>query len=90
MPPFYITYITHLFLTLSNISIQRNTTFMIDQKTKESENIQRYYFEYYPANIYLLKVHNRNTRKRCEIYSNLAILLLTFNIFHTFFYCSYC
>ena len=26
-----------------------------------------------PANIYLLKVSNMNTRKRCEIYSNLTI-----------------
>ena len=27
----------------------------------------------YPANIYLLKVSNRNTRKRCEIFSKLTI-----------------
>ena len=27
----------------------------------------------FPANIYLYKVNNRNTRKRCEIYSNLTI-----------------
>ena len=27
----------------------------------------------HPANIYLFKVNNRNTRKRCEIYSKLAI-----------------
>ena len=26
-----------------------------------------------PANNYLLKVNNRNTRKRCEIYSNWTI-----------------
>ena len=48
-----------------------------------------------PANMYLFKVNNRNTRKKCEICSNLAIktpdavvlvfFLLTFNIFHTFF-----
>ena len=55
------------------------------------------------ANIYLLKVNNRNSRKRREICSKLTIktperrhdvvlvfLLLTLNIFHTFFYCSYC
>ena len=30
----------------------------------------------YPANIYLLKVNNRNTRKRCEIYSKLTIKTL--------------
>ena len=28
---------------------------------------------YYPANIYLLKFNNRNTRKRCEICSKLTI-----------------
>ena len=27
----------------------------------------------FSANIYLFKVNNRNTRKRCEIYSNLTI-----------------
>ena len=27
----------------------------------------------YPANIYLFKVNNINTRKRCEIYSKLTI-----------------
>ena len=27
----------------------------------------------FPANIYLFKVNNRNTRKRCEIYSKLTI-----------------
>ena len=51
------------------------------------------------ANIFLFKVNNRNTRKRCEICSKLTIktperrdvtgvvlvfLLLTLNIFHTF------
>ena len=45
--------------------------------------------------IYLLKVNNRNTRTRCEIYSELTIkdtigvvlvsLLLTLNIFHALF-----
>ena len=48
-----------------------------------------------PAKIYLLKVRNRNTRKICEICSKLSqktparchssVLLLTLNIFHTFF-----
>ena len=50
-----------------------------------------------PANIYLLKVNNRNTRKRCEICSKLTIktperrqwrrssLLLILNILHTLF-----
>ena len=48
----------------------------------------------FPAGIYMLKVNNRNTRTRCEICSELTIktpgvvlvsLLLTLNIFHTFF-----
>ena len=30
----------------------------------------------YPANIYLFKVNNRNTRKRCEICSKLTIKTL--------------
>ena len=51
-----------------------------------------------PANIYLLKVSNRETGKRCEICSKLTMktperchdvilvfLVLTLNIFHTFF-----
>ena len=53
----------------------------------------------YPANIYLIKFNNRNTRKKCEICPKLAmktseqshvndvdlvLLLLTLNIFHTF------
>ena len=29
--------------------------------------------QYYQANIYLLKVKNRNNRKKCEIYSKLPI-----------------
>ena len=54
--------------------------------------------KHHPANIYLFKLNNRNTRKRCEICSKLTIktpddvidvvlvfLLLTLNIFHTFF-----
>ena len=45
----------------------------------------------YPAGNYMFKVNNRNTRTRCEICSRLTInthlvsLLLTLNIFHTFF-----
>ena len=52
----------------------------------------------YPVSIYLLKVNNRNTTKGCETYSKLTqkrqndvndivlvFLLLTLNIFHTFF-----
>ena len=59
----------------------------------------------HPANIYLLKVINRNTRKKernmfkvnnrntrttsCRS-GVLVFLLLTLNIFHTFFWCFYC
>ena len=42
---------------------------------------------YYPVNIYLFKINNRNTRKRCEICSKLTIKpkrRQTLNIFHTF------
>ena len=52
----------------------------------------------YLANIYLSKFNNRNARKRCEIYSKLTLktpenvtavvlvfLLLTLNIFQTYF-----
>ena len=49
-----------------------------------------------PANIYLFKVNNRNTRKRCEIYSKLDVndvaemlLLLTLKIIYVFFQCFY-
>ena len=57
----------------------------------------------YPANINLFKASNRNTRTKCEICSKLTIktpewrqslrssvLLLTSNIFHTFFLSFYC
>ena len=56
-----------------------------------------------PAGNYMFKISNRNTGKKCEICSKLTIkipahaigvvlvsLLLTLNIFHTFFYCFYC
>ena len=50
---------------------------------------------YYPANIYLFKANNRNTRKQCKIYSGLTIKtrrclgrrsgVVIVNIFQTFF-----
>ena len=42
---------------------------------------------------YLFKINNKNTRKRCDICSKLAImmfLLLTLHIFRTFFQSFYC
>ena len=57
----------------------------------------------FPDNIYLFKVNNRNSTKRCDICSKLTIkkperhqlcfswvLLLNLSKFHTFFYCFYC
>ena len=46
-----------------------------------------------PANIYLFKVNNRSSRKRCDICSKLTDVvlvfsLLTLNLLDTFFYCS--
>ena len=32
-----------------------------------------YWLDLNPANIYLFKVNNRNTRKRCEIFSKLTV-----------------
>ena len=56
------------------------------------------YGKYIPANIYLFKILNRNTTKRCEICSKLTFktperrldvvllfLLLALNIFYTFY-----
>ena len=50
-----------------------------------------------PAKIYLFKFNNGTTKERCEICSKitkvndvvLVFLLLTLNIFHTFFLCFY-
>ena len=47
----------------------------------ENSSMQNFYFvshggngkQSYPANIYLLKVNNRNTRERCEIRSKLTM-----------------
>ena len=37
------------------------------------QNSQFLYLEFFPVNIYLFKVDNRNTRKRCEICSKLTL-----------------
>ena len=59
-----------------------------------SENIQKITLDisHQFFNIYLLKIKKRNTRQRCEIYSQLTIIdnkfiiLINLNIFHTHFY----
>ena len=38
-----------------------------------NQQISKIYVRHYPANIYLFKVNNRNTRKRYEISSKLTI-----------------
>ena len=43
----------------------------------------------YPANMYLFKVNNRNTRKRCEICSKITIKKHQNDVI-TFFYFLYC
>ena len=41
--------------------------------THTHTHIYIYIYIYIPTNIYLLKVNNRNTRKRCEMCSKLTI-----------------
>ena len=61
------------------------------------------YLTNYPVNIYLFKFNNTNTRKECEISSELitetleigskycsGVLMVNFNEFHTFFHCFCC
>ena len=40
---------------------------------------------HYPANIYLFKVNNRNSRKRCDIRRSGVFIVKTLNIFYAFF-----
>ena len=42
----------------------------LNQKTEKMVSIEDHSI---PANIYLFKVNNRNTRKRCEIFSKFTI-----------------
>ena len=69
--------------------------------TKFRSRSQDITFTYYcynnPTKIYLIKVNNRNTNKRCEICSKLTIktpkrrhwcrsvFIVALNIFHTFY-----
>ena len=75
----------------------RTYVFMVNLEYTKSVNLNRC-FIIFPASIYLFKVNNRNTRKRCEMCSKLTrktleyvsdivvmFLLLTLYIFHTFF-----
>ena len=60
---------------------------MIIIKLKSLINICKTLSPIYPANIYLLKVSNRKTRKICETYSKLTITTLerqTLSLFHLF------
>ena len=45
---------------------------MCIQKLKKAR-VGNFDFNVYPANIYLFKVKNRNTRKMCELCSKLTI-----------------
>ena len=47
-----------------SVLIIKKNILKLDNKNNRTE---------YPANIYLFKVNNRNTRKRCEICSKLTI-----------------
>ena len=53
---------TQLAITCSKLTIET-----LEKGVKASK------LTYHPAGIYLLKVNNRNTRKRCEICSKLTI-----------------
>ena len=88
-------------------SRQKNTNRRVSLKkaadlksTRLLKKIIGTYYKYskHPANNHLIKVNNKNTRRRYEICSKLTIknqndvndvalvfLLLTVNIFHTFF-----
>ena len=78
-------------MRLYGVLISRSTIGgMIKKHKKEKALITQLTYD-------LFKVSNRNTRKRCEICSNLTIKIpvtlfwcfycLTWNIFHTFFKC---
>ena len=98
--------INHLHEHPLRIAYENSTRSFHELLQKNHRNIQGLTFELHkvkenlsndPANIYLLKFNNRNTRKRCEICSKLIkaperqmYLLLNLNIFHTFFWCFYC
>ena len=51
-------------------------------KNLSNTEAELYASVYIPAGNYMFKVNNRNTSRRCEISSNLTVLLV-FNIFHT-------
>ena len=70
----------------------------VTERMKKLGNFTVSFSSNIPVGVYMFKVNNRNTRKRCEIGSKLTIkaperghwrrsgvLLLTSNIFHTLF-----
>ena len=71
---------------VANCEIIETEKFQIQEK----HNLFTFLFEQNsPADNYMIKVNNRNIRKKCEICSKLSIvqnyLLLTLNIFYTLF-----
>ena len=58
----------------------RKNSIRIRSKTNQPYNLNNL-----PASIYLLKVSNRNTRRRCEICSKLSIKISSFRLVNLFF-----
>ena len=61
-------------LAYMKVQIQCNAKykFIFNEYDKETTYTQ-FFDNNYPANIYLFKINNRDTRKRCPIYSTLTI-----------------
>ena len=63
-------------ISASNNVPLHNFTFELGLAIADIGTAYLYSFSYLfqnPANIYLFKVNNRNTRKRCEIWSKLTV-----------------
>ena len=69
----YLNYLDYLLLDVQRLLIF-NTHFQIVIFSDKLLPWQHWRYELlFPANIYLYKVNNRNSRKRCEIFSKLTI-----------------
>ena len=85
----------HLYLSIPHENIRKPLVFLcfpgVSKDTSGMKWVKKYQSKKWlyklPANIYLYKVNNRNTRKRCEICSKLTIE--TPHLFHIFFQCFY-